>query len=40
MGHKTLAMLQHYTESADQERLALAALIRLQDNIGKLRKSQ
>ncbi len=28
-GHRTLAMVQHYTRSADQERLAGAAIVRL-----------
>lgn len=34
-GHRTLAMVQHYTKSADQERLALAAVNR-RSNRGKL----
>lgn len=29
-GHRTLAMVQHYTRTADQERLAGAAIVRLQ----------
>lgn len=34
-GHKTLAMVQHYTRSADQERLAGAAVLRLQQPYNK-----
>lgn len=39
-GHKSLSMVQLYTASADQERLATAALIRLQNGNAKRRKSQ
>lgn len=31
-GHRTLAMVQHYTRTADQERLASAAILRLQQS--------
>lgn len=34
-GHRTLAMVQHYTASADQERLAGAAITRLQTQPGR-----
>lgn len=34
-GHKTLAMVQSYTRAADQERMAVAAVIRLQAKPGK-----
>lgn len=38
-GHKTLGMVQHYTRSADQERLAGAAISRLSDNHKSIRKT-
>jgi integrase len=37
-GHKTLAMVQFYTQSADQERLAVAAIHRLQTRGNKRHK--
>jgi integrase len=42
-GHRTLAMVQHYTRSADQERLAGAAIVRLsgvRTNLDKRKKTQ
>ena len=34
-GHRTLAMVQLYTASADQERLARSAILRLENASGK-----
>ncbi|MDT8871555.1 tyrosine-type recombinase/integrase [Komagataeibacter rhaeticus] len=34
-GHKTLAMIQHYTQSADQERLAKGAVNRMETSFWK-----
>lgn len=39
-GHRTLAMVQLYTASADQERLARTAIIRLQNAAGKRQKNK
>lgn len=38
-GHRTLQMVQLYTQSADQERLAIAAMARLETPNGKRRKT-
>lgn len=37
-GHKSLSMVQYYTASADQERLASAAITRLETKSGKIGK--
>lgn len=39
-GHRTLAMVQLYTRSADQERLASAAIVRLSQAVYKRKKAQ
>lgn len=39
-GHRTLAMVQHYTRSASQERLAGGAIERLSERMDKRKKSE